>query len=237
MKKCKGYPMRCLGVMLLAACIVAGCGRMTDDAKQTVGVQDAGDVKRAIGVQDASAGLQADGGVQDAGAGLQADSGQTANGQGTGSAPIVDKSAQGEKVEYSHDDIYLSLVIPDGWDYSIKTAEDMEKYDGLSVCAIDFWKEEYPDTVFCLSYETFFGICGTGVTIDKFERQDGMCGYRYTEEIEDTLWLTIVFDNPANEAHEGSYCMMAEPKLSVWDVIEADFEQIAESIWVGTPKR
>lgn len=144
-----------------------------------------------------------------------------------------------EKVEYSHEDIYLSLDIPDGWDYKIKTAEEMEKYDGMTICAVEFWKEDYPETVFTLSYESFFGICGTGVTIEKFTKESGISGYRYTEEIEDTLWLTMNFLNPEDVDEEGAYkggtyCMMASPKLSEWDVIEPEFEKIVESIWVGS---
>ncbi len=144
-----------------------------------------------------------------------------------------------EKVEYSHEDIYLSLTIPDGWDYKIKTAEELEKYDGTTICAVEFWQEDYPETVFSFSYESFFGICGTGVTIEEFTQENGISGYRYTEEIEDTLWLNMVFRNPENYAEEGiykggTYCMMASPKLSDWDVIEPEFEEIVESIWVGS---
>ena len=41
-------------------------------------------------------------------------------------AENTEPSETTEKVEYSHEDIYLSLTIPDGWDYKIKTAEEME---------------------------------------------------------------------------------------------------------------
>lgn len=151
----------------------------------------------------------------------------------------VEPSETTEKVEYSHEDIYLSLDIPDGWDYKIKTAEEMEKYDGMTVCAVEFWQEDYPETVFTLSYESFFGICGTGVTIEEFTQENGISGYRYTEEIEDTLWLDMTFHNPEDDAEEGiykggTYCIMASPKLSEWNVIEPEFEEITESIWVGS---
>ena len=142
-----------------------------------------------------------------------------------------------EKVEYSHEDIYLSLTIPDGWDYKIKTAEEMEKYDGTTICAIEFWQEDYPETVFTFSYESFFGICGTGVTTEEFTLESGISGYRYTEEIEDTLWLNMTFQNPEDVEEgvykEGTYCIMASPKLSDWDVIKPEFEKIVESIWVA----
>lgn len=151
----------------------------------------------------------------------------------------TEPSETSEEVEYSYEDIDLSLAIPDGWAYEIKTAEEMEKYDGTSICAVEFWKEDYPETVFTLSYESFFGICGTGVTIEEFTLENGISGYRYTEEIEDTLWLTMTFRNPKDVAEDGTYkggtyCIMASPKLSEWDVIEPEFEEIVESIWVGS---
>lgn len=108
----------------------------------------------------------------------------------------------------------------------------------MTICAVEFWKEDYPKTVFTLSYESFFGICGTGVTIEEFTQENGISGYRYTEEIEDTLWLNMTFRNPEDVdeegVHKGTYCIMASPKLSEWDVIEPEFEEIAETIWVGS---
>ncbi|MDE5596642.1 MAG: hypothetical protein K2J04_02290 [Lachnospiraceae bacterium] len=154
-------------------------------------------------------------------------------------AENTEPSETTEKVEYSHEDIYLSLTIPDGWGYKIRTAEEMEKYDGMTICAIEFWQEDYPETVFTFSYESFFGICGTGVTEEEFTQENGISGYRFTEEIEDTLWLNMIFRNPEDVDEEGvykggTYCIMASPKLSEWDVIEPEFEEIVKSIWVGS---
>lgn len=138
-----------------------------------------------------------------------------------------------ETVEYSHDNLYLSVDMPNGWDYRVKTAEEMAKEDGLALCAIEFWAKDYPETVFTLDYETSFGICGTGVTIEEFAWENGLCGYRYTEEIEDTLWLTITLRNP-DDTDSGTYCIMASPELAVWDVIQPEFEEILASVWVGS---
>ncbi|MCM1253707.1 MAG: hypothetical protein NC321_12875 [Clostridium sp.] len=143
-----------------------------------------------------------------------------------------------ETVEYSYEDIYLSIDLLPGWEFEIETAEELEKEDGSSLCAIEFWQKDYPDTVFSFSYETWFGICGTGVTIEEFTHENGIRGYRYTEEIEDTLWLNMTFRNPSENDEEGvykggTYCMMASPKLSEWDMIEAEFEEIVQSVWVG----
>lgn len=142
-----------------------------------------------------------------------------------------------EPVEYSYEDIYLSIDLLPDWEYEIETAEEMEKVDGSSLCAVEFWHKDYPDTVFTFSYETWFGICGTGVTIEEFAWDSGISGYRYTEEIEDTLWLTMTFRNPNEKDEEvskaGTYCIMASPKLSEWDMIEAEFEEMLRSVWVG----
>lgn len=140
----------------------------------------------------------------------------------------------GEAVEYSYNDLYLSAVIPEGWDYEVKTAEDMARKDGLVVCAIDFWPEEYPDTVFELGYSSSFGICATGVTIEKFTLPGGLAGCRYTEVIEDTLWLTITLRHPDEDFAHGTYCIDASPELSVWEAVEGEFEEILDSVEVGS---
>lgn len=136
-----------------------------------------------------------------------------------------------ETVEYSYEDLYLSVDIPNGWKYEIKTAEDMVGED--VTCAIDFWSAEFPDTVFELSYWTSFGMCGTGVTIEEFTLDNGLGGYRYTETIEDTLWLTITLSNPSNNLSGGTYLISASPELTVWDTMQSEFEQILNSVWVG----
>ncbi len=215
-------------VCLFTMTTITGC---THEAKADVNtVQSGSGMQEADAAQDE----QADAAVENAPADSSAE-------EQLPEEPVekTEPAETTEKVEYSHEDVYLSLDIPDGWDYKIKTAEEMEKYDGMTICAVEFWKEDYPETVFTFSYESFFGICGTGVTEEKFTQENGINGYRYTEEIEDTLWLTMVFRNPADVDEEGvykggTYCIMASPKLSDWDVIEPEFEEIVESIWVGS---
>lgn len=153
--------------------------------------------------------------------------------EGKGLGVPEDSSVSGEAVEYSYNDLYLSAIIPEGWDYEVKTAEDMARKDGLVVCAIDFWPEEYPDTVFELGYSSSFGICATGVTIEKFTLPGGLAGCRYTEMIEDTLWLTITLRHPDEDFAHGTYCIDASPKLSVWEAVEEEFEEILDSVEVG----
>ena len=215
-------------VCLFAMTTAAGCARGTKEDSNTV--QSASGEQEETAVQDEQAEAAAKNAPADSAIEEQLPAEPAEN---------TEPSETTEKVEYSHEDIYLSLTIPDGWDYKIKTAEEMEKYDGMTICAVEFWKEDYPETVFTFSYESFFGICGTGVTEEEFTQENGISGYRYTEEIEDTLWLNMIFRNPKDVDEDGTYkggtyCIMASPKLSEWDVIEPEFEKIAESIWVGS---
>ena len=203
-------------ICLFTMTMVTGCAREVKEDSNTV--------QSVSGAQEENA-VQEEAAAQD----------------GQADAPVenTEPVETAEKVEYSHEDIYLSLTIPDGWDYKIKTAEEMEKYDGTTICAVEFWEEDYPETVFTFSYESFFGICGTGVMIDEFTQENGINGCCYTEEIEDTLWLTMTFRNPKDVDEDGTYkggtyCIMASPKLSEWDIIEPEFEEIVESIWVGS---
>lgn len=224
MKKCG---IRCFSLIAAFVCMMAltGCGS---------GAQGAESNETSVTEPDAPA--------ESGNTGEAAENAEPAEGsqpaENTEPAESNEPAENAETVEYSHEDIYLSLTIPDGWDYKVKTAEEMEKYDGLTICTVEFWPKAYPETVFTLSYETFFGICGTGVTQEEFAWESGISGWRYTEEIEDTLWLTMTFINPQDDTRDGeklsgTYCLMASPKLAVWDEIQPEFEEIVESIWVG----
>ena len=139
-----------------------------------------------------------------------------------------------ETTVYSQDDWVMSIAIPEGWDYKERTKEELDKEDGLMLCEIDFWPEQYPETVFRFGYMSFFGMCGTGVTIEEYTLENGISGHRYTEEIEDTLWLTVTLKNPDHDINGGTYLIDASPSLSVWESIEPEFEDILASAWVGS---
>ena len=148
---------------------------------------------------------------------------------------VSDASASDvETAVYSQDDFYMSIDIPEGWDYKIRTKEELDKEDGLMLCEIDYWPEKYPETVFRFGYMAAFGMCGTGVTIEEYTLENDISGYRYTEEIEDTLWLTVTLKNPDNDINGGTYLIDASPSLSVWESIEPEFEDILASAWVGS---
>ncbi len=171
-----------------------------------------------------------------------------------------DAEQSGENtVVYEQGEVYLSLVLPDGWDYQIKTAADMEPGTDLMTCAIDFWPVTSPEAVFQLGYCPQFGICGTDLTSRELSWNSGLSGRMYTTEQwseEDFLWLTVVFDLPENRTgnpagsdtnthHDGAdgdssgshakgtYVILASPRLSVWEEIGPRFEQILDSVMVG----
>lgn len=141
-------------------------------------------------------------------------------------------------VEYSYQDLYLSVDIPDTWNYEIKTAEDRAKEDGLVTCSICFRPEKYADAVFELSYSsTRLGMCATGVTIEHFTLPNGISGISYTETIEDIVWMTFILNNPyenLEDRSDGTYFIQASIDISVWEEIKEEFEQVLDSVWVGT---
>ena len=85
-----------------------------------------------------------------------------------------------------------TIVLPEDWEYRILSEEDLEKEDNLYSCAIRFWQKDYPEDIFVLGYQAPFGMCGTGVTIDELKLENGITGWRYTEELDSSLWLTII---------------------------------------------
>ncbi len=155
-------------------------------------------------------------------------------GKGIGLEEIISDVQQEENVvTYETEEIHLSLSLPGTWKYRIRTIEDLEKEDGMMNCSIDFWPEAFPDAVFKFGYCQQFGMCGTGVTTEKIELASGLGGYRHTEKTEKELWLTITFDRPDDSKTDGLYVIMASPELCVWEQIEAEFEEILNSVRTG----
>lgn len=149
---------------------------------------------------------------------------------------VSDVELDSELVEYNYEDLYLSVELPEGWEYEIQTAEELAMEDGLVTCAIDFWSTEYPDTVFELGYQSPFGLCLTGVTVEYFTLSNGLGGYRYTEIMDDVFWMNITIANSDNNLSGGSYVISAAPKLVVWENIKEEFKQILDTVWVGPKK-
>ena len=136
-------------------------------------------------------------------------------------------------VVYRSDELYLSIGLPTDWEYQILSEEDLEKEDNLYSCAIRFWQKDYPEDIFVLGYQPSFGMCGTGVTIEELKLENGITGWRYTEELDSSLWLTITLNNPENDVSGGAYLITASPSLEDWKVLEPAFEEILQTVWVG----
>ncbi|MCM1155126.1 MAG: PepSY domain-containing protein [Roseburia sp.] len=225
MKKLNKYGIYALGLSALLG--LTGCGgHAPENIQEMPQTTDTEQTDTPAGVQETP-----DGGQENEAGNNTANTAE--NGQDAAESPQAALSGNKNAV-YSQDDLYMSVAIPTDWDCHIKTKEEFEKEDGMRLCEITFWPENNADTVFELSYETSFGICGTGVTIEEFTLSNGLSGYRYTEEIEDTLWLTITLQNPYIDMSGGTYLISASPELSVWESIQPQFEEILQSIWVGS---
>ena len=144
-----------------------------------------------------------------------------------------DEESISRNVAYRSDEFYLSIGLPADWEYQILSEEDLEKEDNLYSCAIRFWQKDYPEDIFVLGYQPSFGMCGTGVTIDELKLENGITGWRYTEELDSSLWLTITLNNPENDVSGGAYLITASPSLEDWKVLEPAFEEILQTVWVG----
>ena len=149
-------------------------------------------------------------------------------------APQEADTPSARTVTCEQEGVFMSAVIPDGWEYTVRTAEDTEPEENGMLCTIDFWPESAPEAVFSLGYQPQkFGICGTEVTTEAFTLPNGMNGTMFTEVIEDTLWLTVVYQTGESQNHGGTYLIMASPDVSVWETAEQDFLRIRDSVQVG----
>ena len=135
------------------------------------------------------------------------------------------------RVEYGYEDVYMALDIPTGWDYAIHTREETKQTDSFTTCSIDFWPQEESELVFELAYWQLFGMCGTGVTIEELTLPNGLTAWKYTEESDGVVWLTVALEYPQSE---GTYVFSASPEKTQWETYEAAFLEILESVKVET---
>ena len=171
--------------------------------------------------------------VQDTKSMDETESGSTVQDEEKQTTEEVDADGISRNVAYRSDEFYLSIGLPTDWEYQILSEENLEKEDNLYSCAIRFWQKDYPEDIFVLGYQPSFGMCGTGVTIDELKLENGITGWRYTEELDSSLWLTITLNNPENDVSGGTYLITASPSLEDWKVLEPAFEEILQTVWVG----
>lgn len=73
-----------------------------------------------------------------------------------------ENAVTGELVEVNKDDKMLSLVIPEGWEYSTSNAMDFS-----SEPFIEFWPKGEDEGRIKFMYDENFGVCGTGLTSEE----------------------------------------------------------------------
>ena len=212
---------RKFGVLILAVmtsiCVMAACGNSVQGTDST----DATESDSMMQDEENQTAEESDGN----GTEISGDGQEAAGGDAEGTS---------RNVVYRSDEFYLSIDLPEDWEYQILSEEDLEKQDTLYSCAIRFWQKDYPEDIFVLGYQPSFGMCGTGVTIDELKLENGITGWRYTEELDSSLWLTITLNNPENDVSGGAYLITASPSLEDWKVLEPAFEEILQTVWVGS---
>lgn len=209
-----------LGIFLLLSILITGCGNEAVENLETIEQSGTSEILEAT-EQD----MQIEESLTSSDEAEQAET--------TSTEADSSNELNTELVEYSYEDLYLSVEIPEGWEYEIQTAEELAMEDGLVTCAIEFWSVEFPDTVFELGFYPQFGLCLTGVTVEDFSLSNGLGGYRYTQILDDIFWMNIAIHNPNNNVSGGSYVVSAMPELIVWEYVKEEFKQILDTIWVG----
>ena len=120
----------------------------------------------------------------------------------------------------------MSLVLPEGWEYEVQTKEMKAREDGLVLCGIDFWPSEHPEMRLEFGYwPDRIGMCGTGVTIEQVDFGGGLSAVRYTEIIDGTLWLTLIYDHVGEQPY--SFVLQGDIGEALWERYEAEITDIA----------
>lgn len=134
--------------------------------------------------------------------------------------------SEGATASYEYPEGSLSLVIPEGWEYEVQTKEMKAREDGLVLCGIDFWPSEHPEMRLEFGYRPDrIGMCGTGVTIEQVDFGSGLSAWRYTETIDGTLWLTLIYDHVGER--EYSFVLQGDIGEALWAQYETQIMDIA----------
>ncbi len=134
------------------------------------------------------------------------------------------------KAEFSHDSVYISMELPPDWEYEVKDFDEtQEEKEG----GIIFGPNECEDLRYELYYHSFYGICGTGVTIEELQLQNGTNIWRYSETIQGTLWRNIVFEFEKDAEERGSYVLDYYGDEKLLMEYEEELQEIIETVTVG----
>lgn len=147
----------------------------------------------------------------------------------TGASGATEAADAPQRVEYAQDGVSMSLALPADWESAVWPA-GAAAAECEPACSIDFWPKEAPELVFTLGWWPFFGMCGTGVTIEELTLENGTTAWQYTERSDGTVFLTVVF---ADTAGEGSYVIDASPTEAQWAQYADAFYSILETVACG----
>lgn len=135
----------------------------------------------------------------------------------------------GNVVTYDVDGVYMQVTLPKEWSYEILTPE-MILTDGMESCMIRFWRTDDPDISFELAYWPMFGICGTGVTIESMELDNGRSATWYTESLEGKIWFSICMKKPEDSSAKGSYVINGGLEEGLWNQYKDALADIVKTI-------
>jgi len=132
--------------------------------------------------------------------------------------------------EFSHDSVYISLELPPDWEYEVKDIDETQEYKEGGII---FGPKECENLRYELYYHSFYGICGTGVTIEELQLENGANICRCSETIEGMLWRNIIFEFEKDAEDMGSYVLdyYGDEKLLMG--YEEELQQIMETVIVG----
>ena len=102
-----------------------------------------------------------------------------------------DLSQEREIVTSSHEDDFIKLVIPEGWEYEVKEFKE----EGYQEFGIYFWPEGQTEGKLALMCAgESWGVCGTGLTTKEVR----LGNYRAVKYIyhSDQFWTFLRFDYP-----------------------------------------
>lgn len=133
--------------------------------------------------------------------------------------------------EYSYEDVYMSLTLPEGWEYEIiPAALDSDPASYGIIYGINFWRTDSPELSLTLEYHPRgIGICGTGVTFEDMVFESGLTATKCTESLDgDIYWFFLIYDEPHN-----NYAVSCSADSALWNEHESEIMAILETVTLG----
>ena len=137
-------------------------------------------------------------------------------------------------VENSRQYASIKLQLPSDWDYEMIPAEHEKpnQTDTVSNFGICFFPAQETEMRLELVYwADNFGICGTGVTEEEVDFENGMKARQYTETIEGNLWITLVYQDLP-----GTYVLSGGIPEELWEKYQPAVMEILGQAEFGTGK-